>query len=199
MTAKFKWVISADPMALFSAPHHGVEKAAKTPRDRLPAVVVAEICSSFLYLRQAREAISQILLTHIHLMQNDECHHGSGRPLRLLGNAVTAGEFYRQNDIRSMRWDVVNSHSHLSELKLQCSLNQHTTRLSSIDRFSIEDELSLRELLWLYQVSQQGSDFRRLLRYLSDNMHWNTHEEFVTTCLVSIQRCQSHERDGLGE
>jgi hypothetical protein len=55
-------------------------------------------------------------------MQNDECHHASGRPLRLLGNAVTAGEFYRQNDIRSMRWDVVNSRSHLSELKLQCSL-----------------------------------------------------------------------------
>jgi hypothetical protein len=39
--------------------------------------------------------------------------------LRLLGNAVTAGEFYRQNDIRSMRWDVVNSRSLLSELKLQ--------------------------------------------------------------------------------
>jgi hypothetical protein len=32
-----------------------------------------------------------------------------------------------------------------------------------------------------------------------DRMHWNTHEEFVTICLVSIQRCQSHERDGLGE
>jgi hypothetical protein len=39
-------------------------------------------------------------------MHNDEGHHVGARPLRLLGNAVTAREFYHQNDTRSMPRDV---------------------------------------------------------------------------------------------